>query len=242
MLVAATGDAAPASAPVRNARVADRAPVRQLALASSSGGDDRRPPVSGEGRTASNGPRSWPASLRAIDVRNRNTDARAKIRLYTDDGTLDRDALRTFMRVACSRADAPDKPNGEVAEPLDPRLVQLVFRAAYHFRSTSVVIVSAMRKGAHGKHGTGDAIDFQLGGVRAAALAAYMRTYPRAGVGIYTHPKTQYVHLDIRDRSFHWIDASPPGVSWRERRLRDPNQEKRDASYVPATDLPEVAD
>jgi uncharacterized protein YcbK (DUF882 family) len=240
MLVGATGDAAPASAPVRNARVVDRAPVRQLALASSRG-DEARPPITGERRQASSGPRSWAVSLPAIDVKNRNTDARANIRLYTGDGTLDRDALRTFMRVACSRVDAPDKPNGEVAEPLDPRLVQLVFRAAYHFRSTSLVIVSATRKGAHGKHGTGDAIDFQLGGVRAAALAAYMRTYPRAGVGIYTHPKTQYVHLDVRDRSYHWIDASPPGVRWREKRLRDPHQEKRDASYAPLMDLPEVA-
>lgn len=237
MLVAATGDAAPASTPARDAHVVDRAPARRLALASSRE-NGARPPITAE-RGAT--PRSWAASLPAIDVKNRNTNARAKIRLYTDDGALDRDALRTFMRVACSRADAPDKPNGEVAEPLDPRLVQLVFRAAYHFRSTSLVIVSATRKGARGKHGTGDAIDFQLGGVRAAALAKYMRTYPRAGVGIYTHPKTQYVHLDVRERSYHWLDASPPGVRWREKRLRDPNQEKRDASYVRAMDLPEVA-
>ena len=30
------------------------------------------------------------------------------------------------------------------------------------------------------------------------------------GVGVYTNPLTQYVHLDVRERSYHWIDASPP--------------------------------
>jgi hypothetical protein len=61
------------------------------------------------------------------------------------------------------------------------------------------------------------------------------------GVGIYTHPKTQFVHLDVRDRSFHWLDGSPPGVRWRERRLADPAQPKRDAAYVNVLDLPEPA-
>ena len=91
--------------------------------------------------------------------------------------------------------------------------------------------MSATRKGAHGKHGKGEAIDFQLEGVSAATLAAYLRGTPLAGIGIYTHPKTQYVHLDVRAHSYHWLDGSPPGVTWREKLLGDPSQEKRDASY-----------
>jgi hypothetical protein len=184
---------------------------------------------------------SWAASLPAIEVKNRNTNAREKIRLYADDGGMDRGALRAFMRVASSTANLPDGPNGEVAEPLDPRVVQLAFRSAYHFGAASMILVSATRKGAHGKHGSGDALDYQLEGVRASTLAAHVRSYPRAGVGIYTHPKTQYVHVDVRDRSYHWIDGSPPGVSWRERLLGDPTQQKRDAGYVKAMDLPEAA-
>lgn len=174
-------------------------------------------------------------------MKNRNTNAHAKIRLYADDGGMDRSALRTFMRIACSSADAPDTADGEVAEPLAPRLVQLVFRAAYHFSSSKIVIISATRKGSHGKHGSGDALDFQLEGVRAATLAAYARGYPRAGVGIYTHPKTQFVHVDVRDRSYHWLDGSPPGVTWREKLLPDPTVQKRDGAYVTAMDLPEAA-
>jgi uncharacterized protein YcbK (DUF882 family) len=227
MFAAGTGDAAPTHTPVRNARVVERVPPRPLDLPSAAA---TLAPIQA----------TWATSLPAIDVKNRNTNASAKVRLYADDGTLDRDALHTFMRVACSEADLPDRADGEVAEPLDPRVVQLAFRAAHHFGNKPIVIVSAMRKGAHGKHGTGDALDFQLEGVRAATLAAYARSYSRAGVGIYTHPKTQYVHLDVRERSYHWLDGSPPGVTWRERLLKDPTQQKRDASWVSTMDLPDA--
>jgi uncharacterized protein YcbK (DUF882 family) len=184
---------------------------------------------------------AWAAQLPAIDVKNRNTNARAQLRLYANDGELDSVSLHRFMRIAASVADLQDRSDGAPAEPLDPRLVQLVVRASYHFGNAPITIVSATRKGAHGKHGSGDALDFQLEGVRASTLAAYVRTYPRAGVGIYTHPKTQYVHVDVRDRSYHWLDGSPPGVTWRERLLPDRTQAKRDDSYVAAMDLPEAA-
>lgn len=236
MLAAGTGDAAPAKAPARSARVVERArtprspgPPRK-AVAGAARPDGGVAPLAGA---------AWAASLPPIRIRNKTTSARATLRLYADDGGLDRAPLREFMRVASSAAAPPD--DGEVPEPLDPRLVQLVVRAAYHFGNAPILVISATRKGSRGKHSTGDALDFQLEGVRAAKLAAYARTFPRAGVGIYTHPKTQFVHVDVRDRSYHWIDGSPPGVTWRERRLRDPKQDRRDASYAPILDLPEAA-
>lgn len=195
------------SAPVRHARIAESAPPR---------------PLVPEATRAAVG---WATALGAIDVEMRNTGARAKIRLYHDDGSVDPQAERAFLDVCESK--------------LPERLVQLVFRAAYHFGGKPVAVISANRPGASGKHGTGEAIDFQIKGVRASRLAAYLRRLPRAGVGIYTHPKTQYVHLDVRDRSFHWLDGSPPGVKWRERRIGDPKQEIRDASWRPEMDLPE---
>jgi uncharacterized protein YcbK (DUF882 family) len=215
LAVASDQAGAAPTAPVKHARLVDKGPPRTFVPA------------------ATRMSLSWAASLEPVDVRMRNTGAQAKIRLYADDGSIDPAAARAFMRVAAS-AKGNDEPH-----PV--RLVQLVFRAAYHFGNKRVVIVSATRKGAHGKHGIGEAIDFQLEGVRASSLASYLRGVPRAGVGIYPHPKTQYVHLDVRDRSFHWIDGSPPGVTWRERGLRDPNQPKRDASYGPIMDLPESA-
>lgn len=229
LFAAGTGDAAPAAAPVRNARIVERTPPRPLDLPNA--------PAVAHGTEQV----AWATELPAIDVKNLKTSVRSKIRLYAEDGTIERSALRAFMQVASSEADASEHAEDEVVEPLDPRLVQLAFRAAYKFGGKPIVIVSATRKRAHGKHRTGEALDFKLEGVRAATLASYIRTFPRAGVGIYTHPKTQYVHLDVRDRSYHWLDASPPRVSWRERRLPDRTQEKRDASYERSMDLPEAA-
>jgi uncharacterized protein YcbK (DUF882 family) len=206
------------AAPRRVARLVDKHP-RALVTPERAGGQ------------------AWAKSLGEVAVHNRNTGASAKLRLYRQDGTLDPAAAKRFMAVASSeRSDGP-----EPAEQLPERLVQLVFRASYHFKGADVVIVSATRKGARGRHGAGEAIDFQLTGVKAPALAAFLRATPRAGVGIYTHPKTQYVHLDVRDHSYHWLDGSPPGVKWRERLLPDPKQAKRDASYRPVLDLPERA-
>ena len=179
----------------------------------------------------------WAVSLGAIEVLNRNTNAHGKIRLYDDHGVLDRSEARSFMRIAGSSPAAPDDASDD-DERLDVRVVQLALRAAYHFGGASIAIISATRPGARGKHGTGEALDFSLEGVKASALAAYLRGTPRAGVGIYTHPKTQYVHVDVREHSYHWIDGSPPGVTWREQLLADPQQASRDASWSSALDLP----
>lgn len=186
---------------------------------------------------------AWATSLLPVEVLNRNTNGTAKIRLYDGHGAIDRGEARAFMRVAGSTKSTPDDA-GEDDERLDLRVVQLAIRAAYHFAAPNkappvIKIISATRPGARGKHGSGEALDFSLEGVNAAALAAYLRGTPRAGVGIYTHPKTQYVHLDVRDHSYHWIDGSPPGVTWREQLLADPKQATRDASWAASLDLPE---
>jgi hypothetical protein len=167
--------------------------------------------------------------LPPLDVVSASTKASVRIRLYAPDGAIDIEARDAFERVA-SGDGAP--------HPLATRVEQLVLMAAYHFARAPVFIVSAWREHAS-RHGTGEAIDFRLKGVRAARLAGYLRGLSRVGVGIYTHPRTQFVHLDVRDQSYHWIDASPPGVHWQEAQLRDPRAALRDAAWVPDMDLPE---
>jgi hypothetical protein len=174
----------------------------------------------------------WAVALPPLKVMGANSGATDSVRLYGVDGSLDGAAVEAFARVS---ADF----NGYA--PLKPRLVQLVAKAAYHFHAGSVVVVSGYRQKRGGKadhHTAGEALDFKLPGVEYRKLAAYLRSYPLVGVGVYTNPRTQYVHLDVRDRSYHWIDASPPGVTWREALLPDPNQATRDASYTPESDLP----
>ena len=173
-------------------------------------------------------PVAWAAVLPEITVQCANTNAEAGVRLYRPDGVLDEAALDTFMATVAEKDDL---------RSINVRTVQLAFKAAYHFKSSKLTVVSSWRRG-HGPHATGDALDFRLDGVGAARLAAYLRTLPRAGVGIYTHPLTQYVHLDAREQSFHWLDASPPGKTWREAGLGDKNREVRDAAWTEDTDLP----
>jgi hypothetical protein len=170
----------------------------------------------------------WATALAPLDVANVTTKARSRVRLYGGDGSVDETACEDFERIAAG-ADEP--------RPLARRLEQLVVKAAYHFGGVRVLMVSGFRPNA-GRHGTGDALDFKLEGIPAARLAAYLRRLPRVGVGIYTHPRTQFVHLDVRDASYYWLDASPPGVKWHEARLYDPSAQKRDAAWTPEMDEP----
>ncbi len=171
---------------------------------------------------------SWAVTLPAIAVKNTATQQTARLRLYSATGAVN-DAVRLAFEGIATQTDEH--------HALSERLEQLVFKAAYHFGGARVDIVSAWREQA-GRHTSGDALDFKLQGVYPQALASYLRGLSRVGVGIYTNPKTQFVHLDVRDQSFHWVDASPPGVKWRERQLRDPHAAQRDASWAPEADLP----
>ena len=229
LLAASAVGASPTVVPVAKpaARVAHVAPPAKRLLTTASASAVR-----------ADADEPWAARLTPVVVLNRNTNARGPIRLYDEHGVLDRAEARAFMRIA-GRSKAEPDDAGEDDERLDLRVVQLAIRASYHFGGASISIVSATRPGAHGKHGTGEALDFALDGVTAPLLAAHLRSTPRAGVGIYTHPKTQYVHLDVREHSYHWIDGSPPGVTWREQLLADPKQAARDASWTARLDLPE---
>jgi hypothetical protein len=176
-------------------------------------------------------PLPWVARLYPLHVENLNTRAEANLVLFRPDGSVDPRVVETFSAVSARGEDD--------VWPLRTRLVELAFKTAYHFGAGSLVILSAYRPHA-GYHSKCAALDFQLPGVNAKKLSAWLRRLPRAGVGVYTHPRTQFVHLDVRRMSYHWLDASPPGVTWKELRLRDPSYRERDASYTPASDLPLV--
>jgi len=171
---------------------------------------------------------AWAAHLDGIEVGSTSSPETAVVRLYEADGDIDEAARATFERIAARDVEP---------HPLAIRVEQLVFKAAYHFKNAPIVVVSGWRANA-ARHGTAEAIDFKLRGVPARTLAAYLREQPRVGVGVYTHPRTQFVHLDVREPSFHWIDGSPPGKRWHEAQLGDRTCAKRDASWIPEMDLP----
>jgi uncharacterized protein YcbK (DUF882 family) len=176
--------------------------------------------------------------LPALRIQSQTTRELLELKLYSADGQVDEAAAQRLDQLLC---DARDPEKRQVL-PIARRTLQLLFKAAYHFGRTEVEVVSGYRakgKRREGPHGTGAAIDFRLPGVPAAELARYLRQVPRTGVGVYTHPKTQYVHLDVRGQSFHWLDASPPRKRWREKSIGSKELGARDRAYTPELDLPE---
>jgi uncharacterized protein YcbK (DUF882 family) len=176
---------------------------------------------------------AWAKALDPLRIECANTGAKAVVQLYGADGSVDPEAIDTFSRIA---ADS----NGPF--PLSDRLVQLAVKASHYFGVSSLSVVSAYRKprarGSKDHHSKGEALDFRLPGIDYRQLAAYLRSLPKVGVGVYTNPRTHFVHLDVRDESFHWLDASPPGVVWREAALPDKKRVARDAAYSVESDLP----
>jgi uncharacterized protein YcbK (DUF882 family) len=179
--------------------------------------------------------------LPPLRIENQTSRQKLELQLYDAAGRVDEAAA---TRLDALLADVRDPKQHHIAR-IDRRTLQLLFKAAYHFASYDVEVVSAYRKPGRrreGPHGTGGAVDFRLRGVKAATLASYLRGIPRTGVGVYTHPKTQYVHLDVREHSFHWLDGSPPRRRWREKSIGGRDLVAKDARYRPELDLPEAVE
>lgn len=179
------------------------------------------------------------ARLAPVHVVNINSGEKIDVRIYDLRGQLDPEALEKLDRLLCDWG----KPDDVKCAQVDRRAIQLMFRAAYHFGRGEIVIISGYReprKRSEGLHAQARAIDFKLTGVRLAELSAYVRTFPRAGIGIYTHPKTQYVHVDSRERGYHWGDSSGPGTAGGEWSLGGLEVlARQDAAYSPLSDWPE---
>jgi hypothetical protein len=93
---------------------------------------------------------------------------------------------------------------------VSPRLLDLIYHAAQHFKIFHVHLVSGIRNDRSGsRHSHGLAADIVLPGISDEELAAYLRPQGFLGVGIYTI--AGFVHVDVREKSYFWLDKSPPG-------------------------------
>ncbi len=102
--------------------------------------------------------------------------------------------------------------------PVEPRLIDLAFRIQQHFAAEEIRVLSGYRvpvRGGTSNHGKGRAMDLIVPGARDEDVAAFARTLGFVGVGIY--PRSGFVHLDVRERSYFWSDSSGPGRRTRER-------------------------
>lgn len=118
------------------------------------------------------------------------------------DGRFGDEALATARDAFRYRVD------GETHD-IHPRLLELCYRAVRHFRAPFVTLVSGYRTTrSTSRHNQGRAMDIVLPGVHDERLADFFRKQGFVGVGVY--PNSGFVHLDVRARSYYWIDRSGP--------------------------------
>jgi uncharacterized protein YcbK (DUF882 family) len=123
--------------------------------------------------------------------------------------------------------------------PVDPRTMALVYRIQTHFDVPEIRVVSGFRvpkPGSRSNHGKGRAVDMVVPGVPDEEVARYVREMGFVGVGIY--PTSQFVHVDIRPRSYFWVDFSGPRMRNRERGILGDLAARSDAAAVARGQLP----
>ncbi len=110
------------------------------------------------------------------------------------------------------------EPSTGNEHPVDPRLLDLVYRIQTHFAAPEIRIISGYRtprNGTTSNHGKGRAMDIVVPGTTDEEVAKFVREQGFTGCGVY--PVSGFVHVDIRDRSYFWVDTSGPGKKSRVR-------------------------
>lgn len=96
--------------------------------------------------------------------------------------------------------------------PIAPRLLDMIYRLQVHFNAPEIRIISgyrAPRGRSTSNHGKGRAMDLVVPGATDEDVARFARDQGFAGVGIYS--VSGFVHVDVRERSYFWVDTSGPG-------------------------------
>ena len=111
------------------------------------------------------------------------------------------------------------EPSSGNEHPIEPRLLDAIYRIQTHFAAQEIRIISGYRTpavlGRGSNHGRGRAIDIIVPGAADQDVAKLARDMGFMGVGVY--PTSGFVHVDVRDRSYFWVDSSGPGRRNRER-------------------------
>lgn len=117
-----------------------------------------------------------------------------------------------FSAEDLDRAAHVMRDHGGNEHPIDPRLLDMIYRLQTHFKAHEIRIISgyrAPRVGATSNHGKGRAMDLVVPGASDEDVAKFAREEGFAGVGVY--PVSGFVHVDVRERSYFWVDTSGPG-------------------------------
>ena len=148
-----------------------------------------------------------------------------------DGGFANEDLRRAALAFS---AQSPGKVHA-----LAPRLLDLVYRAVCHFDGGAVHVVSGFRRDRAGsRHTQGRAVDMRIDGVDNKELAAYLRGLGFVGVGFY--PQSDFVHLDVRDASYFWVDDSAPGAPTDLQQVHEEQAREADAAARARGEKPDL--
>ncbi|HXX68636.1 MAG TPA: DUF882 domain-containing protein [Polyangiaceae bacterium] len=144
-----------------------------------------------------------------------------------------------FSAIDLDRAARLLRAAGGEEHPVDPRVLGLVYRIQTHFRVPEIRVVSGYRvpkPASRSNHGRGRAVDLIVPGIVDEDVAAFVRELGFVGVGIY--PSSQFVHVDVRPRSYFWVDFSRPHARNREHAILGDLAMKSDAAALDGGKLP----
>lgn len=150
-----------------------------------------------------------------------NTNDRVELSAASDNGGF---SARDLDRAAFVLRE----PSSGNLHPVEPRMLDVLYRIQTHFAAQEVRVVSAYRTphGGSSNHGQGRAIDLVVPGASDTDVAKFAREVGFVGVGIY--PTSGFVHVDARARSYFWVDSSAPGRRNRERGIMGDLAKKSD--------------
>jgi uncharacterized protein YcbK (DUF882 family) len=169
-----------------------------------------------------------------------NTDERLAIAASSDEGVF---SSRDLDRVAHLFRE----PSSASEHPIEPRLLDVLYRIQRKFGAQEIRLVSGFRPGrgtpqrgpvhwTHSNHACGRAADIIVPGARDEEVAKFARELGFVGVGIY--PTSGFVHVDVRGHSYFWVDRSGPGKRNRARGVLSNLAKKSDARAVARGEAP----
>jgi uncharacterized protein YcbK (DUF882 family) len=178
----------------------------------------------------SDGPALTPEGRAVLAFEILNTEERIELSPVRDDGGWTDDDLE---RASHALRD----PRNNQERSIDARVLDLAYRVQTHFQVNALRVVSCYRRGGS-KHGKGRAIDIVVPGARDEEVARFARTFGFVGVGLY--PRSGFIHLDTRPRSYFWVDSSGPGQKSRSVQVFGRVGEESDARAVERGETPPV--
>ena len=202
------GAAPQALSPQRAAwyRVDEAINLASVAAAPSPVGD----PVSVEAQRAAAAANVPPGYLYFYLPKGRE---RAQIQLYDEYGRMRLQGIIEASRIL------RDFRSG-IVRSISPRLLAMIYLVGQHFDAEIEIISGYRVRGVNAtsgsRHGSGEAIDFRISGVRLQTIIEYAEsTFANLGMGIY--PNSGFIHMDTRRPTFYWSDTSRSGQRSRTR-------------------------